>query len=455
MRVNTVLQEAWMTAIETLSWIEMQRLSEDAAFARTVKQLSVDDPDALKLARRLIVETVRRKNFIDAMIRRALKDRSMEDFDLGLQSFLRLYAYETRFAKNSEKADYAEAANIVKLGRSILGWKEFQRIEPYLGFLLTINPKAVLEGTSDEKKTGLLTFHPTWFVGYCYRLFGRAEAIRLLEGNTGLSPTYVRLNTLKANEDVIVERAVRDGLRLEKVDGLRHTYRLQGAKGSLVRTGPFKEGLFEIQDKASCLAAEVASPKAGMVVVDVCGAPGSLTTYLAQLMQNEGSIYSLDHSKLRMRLWQRETKRLGVDIGMPIICDARQSFPFDVSADLVVLDPPCTQTGMFRKVPSAKWRVTPKAIDRMAELQWQMLVSCSENVKPQGTLVYTTSSITVEENELIIERFLKWYPEFVLAEANPRISLPGLRGMNRCQRLYPHVHDCEGAFVAKLLKIMV
>jgi 16S rRNA (cytosine967-C5)-methyltransferase len=450
--VNNVLQEAWTIAIETLSWIEMQRLNDAAAFARTAKQLSIDDPDALRLARRLAVETVRRKNFIDAIIRVGLENQSIENLDLGLQSFLRLYVYEMKFARNGEKPDLAAATGIVKLGRSILGWKEFRNIEPYLGFLLTMNPETVLKGASDENRIGLLTFHPAWFVRYSYRLLDRAEAIRLLEGDIEPSLTYVRLNTLKAGESVTVERAAQDGIRLAKVNGLRYLYRVLGGKGSLVRTGSFKDGLFEIQDKASCLVAEVADPKAGMVVIDVCGAPGSLTTYLAQLMRNEGSIYSLDRSKLGMRLWQRETKRLGVEIGMPIICDVREPFPLDASANVVVLDPPCTQTGMFRKVPSGKWRVTQKSIDRMAGLQWQMLANCAEHVKPQGTLVYTTSSITVEENELIVERFLKWHPEFALAEATPKIGLSGLRGLSRCQRLYPHVHNCDGAFIAKMVK---
>ncbi len=433
----------------------MQRLSEAAAFAKTVKQLSVRNPDALRLARRLIVETERKKNFVDGIIRRVLMDRSIESFSLGLQSFLRLYVYETRFARQREKPDLTEAQNIAKLGRTILGWKEFRGIEPYLGFLLTVNLKAVVEGASDEKRTGLLTFHPTWFVTYCNRLFGRTEALRLLEADAEQSPIYLRLNTLKAREDAIVERLVADGLQLKKVNELDRFYEVLGSKGSLVRTSSFAEGLFQIQDKVSCLAAEVADAKSDMVVVDVCAAPGSLTSCISQTMANEGSIYSLDRSKLRMRLWQREMRRLKVGIAMPILCDVREPLPLAVSADLVVLDPPCTQTGLFRKVPSAKWRVTPKSIDRMAEIQWQMLLNCAEYVKPHGVLVYATSSITVEENELIIERFLKWHPEFALAEMSPRIGLPGLRGLDRCQRFHPHVHDCDGGFVAKVSRTML
>jgi len=81
-----------------------------------------------------------------------------------------------------------------------------------------------------------------------------------------------------------------------------------------------------------------------------------------------------------------------------------------------------------------------------------MLNNCSEYVKAGGMLVYSTCSITVEENEMLIERFLKWHSEFLLTEIAPKIGLPGLRGLGKCQRLYPHVHRCNGFFIAKMLK---
>jgi 16S rRNA (cytosine967-C5)-methyltransferase len=114
------------------------------------------------------------------------------------------------------------------------------------------------------------------------------------------------------------------------------------------------------------------------------------------------------------------------------------------------LDPPCTSTGAFGKFPSAKWRLTPRSIKRMAEIQWQMLNTCAEKVKADGVLAYSTCSVTIEENEMVVERFLKRHPEFRLVEINPRIGLPGLRGLTKCQRLYPHVHECNGFFIAKL-----
>jgi len=447
-----LLKEAWTLAIEALSWMEMRRLSERLALAKTVQQLGISDADAVRLAHMLVCETVRRRNFIDAFINRTLEPETISEFDLGVQAFLRLYVYQTRIAKNWTKIDIEEAENIAKLARSILGWKTLRKVEHVLGELLTQKPKSIFEDVNDEERIGLLTFHPTWFVKYCFRTFGRQEAITLLEANTRSPPTYIRLNTLKAEEKEILEKLAEEDIKIEKVEQLRHAYKVLGTKHPLTRTASFREGLFYIQDKASCFAAEAANPKLEITVLDVCAAPGAKTTYLAQLMQNRGSIYSVDYSRRRMNVWKSEIARMGVENAVPIIADARNQLPFTVEADMVVLDPPCTSTGAFGKLPSAKWRLTRRSIDRMAEIQWRMINNCAMHVKSGGTLVYSTCSITLEENEIIIERFLKWHPEFALAEITPKIGLPGLRGLDKCQRLYPHIHQCNGFFIAKLSK---
>jgi 16S rRNA (cytosine967-C5)-methyltransferase len=126
--------------------------------------------------------------------------------------------------------------------------------------------------------------------------------------------------------------------------------------------------------------------------------------------------------------------------------------PLTADADVVILDPPCTSTGVFGRQPSAKWRLAPKSIGKMAEIQWQMIDNCAGKVKVGGTLAYSTCSVSIEENEMIIERFLKWHPEFMLAEINPNLGLPGMRGLTKCRRLYPHTHQSNGFFMAKLQK---
>ena len=173
---------------------------------------------------------------------------------------------------------------------------------------------------------------------------------------------------------------------------------------------------------------------------------------MAQLMENRGLICSIDYSRRRMNVWKNEIKRMGVKIAKPIIADACNPLPLNAEVDLVVLDPPCTSTGAFAKLPSAKWRLNKRSPFKMAEIQWKMLLNCAEKMKPGGCLVYSTCSICLEENELLIERFIRLFPEFKLVKAEPWIGNPGLRGLTKCQRLYPHLHNCNGFFVAKLIR---
>jgi len=273
-----------------------------------------------------------------------------------------------------------------------------------------------------------------------------------LEGCKEIPPTYIRINTLKGPEDTLLKDIEIDHIVLEKVQQLQHTYKVKKTQRPLTRTQSFRNGLYFIQDKASCLSVEIANPSADMTVLDVCAAPGAKTTHLAQLMENKGTICSIDYSKRRMMIWKRETERMGVKNATPVIADARKPLPLKVLADLVILDPPCTSTGAFGRIPSAKWRLTKRSVFRMADLQWEMLNQCAEYVKDGGVLLYSTCSVTLEENEMLIERFLKWHPEFKFARTLPKIGLSGLRGQNKCQRLYPHLHECNGFFVAKLQK---
>jgi 16S rRNA (cytosine967-C5)-methyltransferase len=422
------------------------------ALNKTVKQLEIDNPDAVRYAYGLVVETVRRKNLLDKFINSILSPKRLDELTIGVQAFLRLYVYQTRIQKNWTDIDLKEAELVAKMGRSILGWKTLREVEPILGFLLTRQIEPILEAAGDEERIGLQTYHPTWFVKYCVDLFGRSEAIAFLEGNLNAPPTSIRINTLRGSHEEILQKLASEGIELEKIEPLKYAYKVTAARRPLTSTTSFQEGLFYIQDKASCLAAEAADPTPNSTVLDICAAPGAKTTYLAQLMQDQGTLYSIDYSIRRMQVWKKEVSRMGLKIAEPIIADATTLSPLVIAADVVILDPPCTGTGAFGKFPSAKWRLTPKSIARMAEIQRQMINACAEKVKPGGVLTYSTCSITIEENELIIERFLKEYPEFSLTKISPDLGLPGLRGLENCRRLYPHVHESNGFFVAKLQK---
>ena len=443
-----MLQESWMLAIDTLSLIELKRLSERLALRKISKQLKTTDQKAIGLAHRLVSETLRKKNYIDFIINSVLAPQNIKDCKIGVRSFLRLYTHEIESSKN----DFELASKTARMGRKILGWRALNDVESILGEILSINSDKLINQLDEIKKVSLQTFHPRWFVKYCFRLLGRREALNFLEQSARITPLYIRINTLKASEEIILDQLNKEKIILEKVKSLKFTYEINRSDRASIRSQSFKNGLFYVQDKASCLATEIADPQKGMTVFDVCAAPGSKTTFLAQLMENQGTIFSFDYSKRRIQVLKRETQRMGATIVQPIIADARKKLPLGVSADLVILDAPCTSTGTFGKTPEAKWRLTKRSIRGMAKIQSKMIDECAKHVKNGGFLIYSTCSITLEENEMVIENFLRVNPEFSLTQTKPRIGLPGLRGLTKCQRLYPHIHQCNGFFIAKLKK---
>lgn len=438
-------KEALTIAIEALSWMDLRRINERLALSRTAKQLDIREGSTLRHAYRLIMEVTRRRNALDHLAVQALGREEFEALNLGVRSFLRVYISEVKYGE----CPYSEAVEMAEHARDILGTRELAPVEEALDILLHLEIQ--LEGLPDDEATALRTFHPAWYVRYCTELLGRDEALRLLQAPD--PPTYVRVNTLKGSDEDIRERLRLEGVELEEEPGLEHVLRVTDEPRPMNLLDAHRDGLFTVQDKASALAGLVAAPEPGMTVLDVCAAPGGKTGHLAQLMENRGRILSMDFSERRLDTWRREMTRLGVGNAVPVLGDARKprAFP-DVKADIVLVDPPCTGTGTFNRAPSGKWRLTSRSIDRMRLIQRRILYNCADHVAEEGSIVYCTCSVTAEENEVVIRNFLQVHGDFELVEAEPRLGLPGLMGQDSAQRLYPHIHKCNGFYLAKLAR---
>jgi len=434
--------ETLALAIEALSWMELKRMNGRNALRSTAEQLRIRDGAAMRHAFRLIMETTRRRNALDHLITMALGEDGIEDLFLGRRNFLRMYAYEAKYGDST----YQELVEMTDLAREILGEREFDRIEE----ALVLIPRLEIQWDElpRDEATALRTFHPPWYVRYCRELLGEEEAIRLLEAP--VPPSYVRLNETKGEDEELLGRLRGEGVELEEA-GLKHVYRVTDQKKPLTFLDSHKAGFFTVQDKASALAGLVAAPAPGMTVLDVCAAPGIKTGHLAEMMGGEGRITSMDFSESRLESWKREMARLGVENATLVLGDAKRrgAFP-DVEADLVLVDPPCTGTGTFGRAPSGKWRITKSSIGRMAGIQRRILNNCAGHVAAGGAILYCTCSVTVEENEYVVDSFLGDHPEFRLVDAVPRLGLPGLLGQEEAQRLYPHLHGCNGFYVARL-----
>lgn len=326
------MKDAWTLAVEALSWIEFENLGDSSALLKTTKQLGISDAGVISEAHKLMMETIRRRNFIDKIVDSALSPRSILDLKLGVRSFLRLFTYKTKFFGVSKK----EAIRLANLGRSILGWHELSPVEEALAKILAIDLEEVIKGLSDEEAIALKTFHPVWFVKYCINLFGRDESLKLLGYNVKVPPTYIRINSLRGDKEAILKKIDEAGISVKSVES-PFAYKIIDTKVPLVKSQPYREGLFYIQDLSSCFAVEAIRPTPGSIVLDVCAAPGAKTTYLAQFMENRGEIYAIDYSIPRSNVLKGELARMGVKIANPIIADAYKPLPLKTIADTVLL----------------------------------------------------------------------------------------------------------------------
>jgi len=442
-----MLSNAVALAIEALSWMELSGLSERQGFLKAAKQLGIENLDSLRLAFRMVTETLRRLNMIDMIVEHGSEPKRIGEWSLGVKNFLRLFTYWTHFRKKNLR----ETIEFLNCSRKILGPSEIRPAEYSLVKILITKPKILIETMPEPARVGYETYHEEWFIHYCYRLLGRDEALKMLRRNIRPPPTYIRINQLRGGG--AVEDIMGEGVSMVKVEGVKDLWKVEKSPKPLVKLESYRRGMFQIQDLASQVACLAADPKPGSVVLDVCAAPGVKTCSLAQLMRNEGLIISVDSSKARMNIWSREVNRMGVKSTHPTICDARQSLPFNISADVTLLDPPCSNSGLFAKTPSAKWRVEPQDIQRLAANQYRMLEESARHVKVGGTLIYSTCSILLEENELIIERFLRVHPEFMLAPIQLGLGSDGLRELHGAKRFYTHRDESNGYFIAKTIRL--
>jgi 16S rRNA C967 or C1407 C5-methylase (RsmB/RsmF family) len=428
-------------AIEALSWMAYQGLSERAALLKAADEVSVNDSSAIREAHRQVMETSRFQNKLENLITQVIPEGEFAQISHGIRSLLLLIT----FSKFVDRARDRELERLLHFGREILGWKELKPYEESIARLAKGKLSLNLDHLTETERLAIDTCHPNWYVERLTSTFDRATVLRILQRDLHPLPTFVRVNTLKTtNEEVIL--TVLDGQRVERV---KNALKMVGKSRPDARRELLADGQIVIQDLASSLTCLVASPRPGQRVLDVCAAPGNKTTHLAAEMQNDGQIYSIEFSTTRIPQWKREVERTGCSIAQIVRSDAR-SLPVEGRFDLVLVDPPCSNTGVFARNPAAKWGTSYGKVRDLSARQEAILQSSSRHVNNGGCLVYCTCSILPEENEFVLETFLKKNHEFSLVPQDPFIGSPGLRGLESCQRLYPHLHECNGYFIAKM-----
>ncbi len=276
-------------------------------------------------------------------------------------------------------------------------------------------------------------------------------------------PHTIRFNSLKGETDLLKSFLFEQGIRVELFPGFNDIYRVISQPYPIGKSLSHFLGHFYVQDIASMLPVRVLSPEPGELVLDMSAAPGSKTTQIADMMQNQGLIFANDIVPKRLRALINNLQRMGI-INTAVIRSYAESIgnQYFETFDKVLLDPACSGLGTLHKSPEILSWWTPKHCTRMAANQKSMLLSAIKALKPGGILVYSTCTLSPEENEEVIDQAVQQLPVRILDIELPELlTRPGLtdfankrfnKQLARCRRIYPFENQTEGFFLAKLQK---
>lgn len=265
--------------------------------------------------------------------------------------------------------------------------------------------------------------------------YGVENAEGILKCSLGNSPITARVNTLLTDTDSLIETLKASGVEAQQSEQLENYIVLKNT-GSIQENEAYKNGLFHIQDISSGMCANAVNAREGMTVIDVCSAPGGKTFSIAENMNNKGKIYAFDLYENRVGLIKDGAKRLKIDIIEAKAHNAAEFIPeLEGVADRVLCDVPCSCLGTLSRKPEIKYKDFG-LIDKLCELQYNILSNSARYLKADGLLVYSTCSLSKRENEGVCDRFLNDNPDFEKA-ADYRTFLP-------------HIDNTDGFFIAVL-----
>ena len=288
----------------------------------------------------------------------------------------------------------------------------------------------------DDPATGLS--HPEWLVQKWQKQLGAEGTKSLLEWNNLPAYTYARINTLRTKPEEITQRWQQEGVKFtpKKFDWIEEglVYQLD-SHPPLPTLQTFRDGLFYVQDPSTLLSVLELDPRTEETILDMCAAPGGKTTFIAQLMQNRGKVVATDIDPKRLELVRQNYIRLGLTCIETAISENEANTTAARRYDRILIDAPCSNTGVLRRRLDLRWRIRPEEVTRLRETQLNILRQGAARLKPGGTLVYSTCSLEPEENSQVVTTFLAEQPQFKLIKE---------------RSLLPFRDNVDGAYVAKL-----
>ena len=403
----------------------------DAALDAVAGKLPQDDR---RLTHELAAGVLRQRSALDHRLA-PLVPRGWPLVDAVLQDILRLGAYQ--LTELDRVPAHAAVDTSVTLARQVRGSRAAGFVNAVLRRLIQTSPR---ETGSDDSAVSALArgySHPDWLVERWLQQFGGEQTEALLRWNN--TPPLLVAQPARASLADVEHEWRAAGIEVKRA---RHGAGLLPDRTRPAELPGYRDGHFIIQDPAQALLVGFVDPPPESTVYDACAAPGGKTIALGR----SNRVLAGEINRSRAGRLAENLARAGSGREHVIVADARHP-PFR-SADIVLLDAPCTATGTFARHPDARWRVSPAALSRIAGLQAQLLDSTAQLVPPGGLLVYSTCSLEPEENELQVQGFLRRHPEFH-REPGPVVEDSQLSTEGDL-KILPQLHGMDGAYAARL-----
>lgn len=408
-----MIAPARRAAVDALALIDAGDLDLGAAVARVRSTLSDDRDRALLLE--LVAGTLRMRGAIDYQLA-ARVNRPLPRLDAAVLRVLRISAFQliylsrlpasaiindaVELTRRSGKSSAAGLANAVlralSRDRDRLSWPPRDNIIEHLSVMHS---------------------HPAWLVERWVERHGVDDAEARLAFNNRPAPIGIAVNRLLTSRETLAAELSHEGIDARTTAHAAHG--LEVSDGRALATAAFAAGRFVVQDEASQLIGEFASPPPGGTVLDLCASPGGKTLALAAAVGSTGRVVACDVRPNRVRLLTRTLSRCQVSHARIVQVPAVGPLPFRPQQfDLVLIDAPCSGLGTVRRDPDIKWRRLPEDLARFAAAQHELLHRAADLVKPGGTLVYSTCSSEPEENGAVVDAFLIAHPNFTPAKTH-------------------------------------
>jgi 16S rRNA (cytosine967-C5)-methyltransferase len=397
------------------AYLVLRRTFEDGAFTDRAFQSAAEALDGRDraLAQHLAYGAVQRVLTLDHLIE-SLSGRPAARIDAPLLAALRLGCYELCFASSAAHAVVNDAVELAKPAHG------HALVNAVLRRAAREGP-ALVAALSDAEPAGASLVHsmPRWIVERWWEALGAERARALLARASEPAESSLRANTLATSAGELVESlaAAAVAARLG-----------EDPPESVITLDPFdahgsplwREGALMPQSRASMLVAHCVDPQPGERVLDLCAAPGGKTTHLAALMEGRGEIVAVERHAGRAGAMEQTARRMGAGNVTVEVADATQPRRERGGFDRVLLDAPCSGLGTLQSHPDLRWRITPEGVDTLAEQQARLLSAAAASCAPGGTLVYSTCTISIAENERQIGAFLDANTQFRMLDLQAR-----------------------------------